>query len=160
LLFFTAEDPMTTETLEPPIDENLGTQMFRVLLAEDDGAFRTLLREWLESMGAVVTEALDGLMLIEQLEGYARAAITDRPFDLVVTDHRMPGAAGGAAVQVSRRQGVDVPTLVISAFPEDELVATLKEDGVEVLTKPFTLDRFREKITEVRGQWQVSASAG
>jgi DNA-binding NtrC family response regulator len=71
----------------------------------------------------------------------------------------MPGAGGGAAVRVSRRHGIDVPTLVISAYPDDDLVATLKREGVEVMTKPISIGRFREGIERVRSEWQVSAVA-
>lgn len=147
--------PTPAESTTPDPD-----QAFRVVVAEDDAAFRSLLSDWLATMGAEVIEVADGLMLIEQLERYARSSPTSRPFDLVVSDHRMPGAAGAAALRVGRRQGVDVPAVVISAFPDDELVASVEQDGIEVLSKPLSVRQFRETVERVRTAWQVSASVG
>lgn len=150
MLTTTREDPTTPEAQHD----------FRVVVAEDDMALRSLLSDWLTHMGAEVIEVADGLMLIEQLERYARSSPTNRPFDLVVSDHRMPGAAGAAALRVGRRQGVDVPAVVISAFPDEDLVASAEQDGVEVLSKPFSARQFLETVERVRAQWQVSPAAG
>jgi signal transduction histidine kinase/CheY-like chemotaxis protein len=79
-------------------------QVGRVLVADDDAAYRRVLRGLLQGMADTVSEAADG----EQ----ALAAIADDGADLVLVDMRMPGMDGRALLD---RLPSAVPAIVITA---------------------------------------------
>lgn len=110
----------------------------RVLLAEDDADFRQLLRESLERNGFEVRAVDDGSLLLSAL---TQALIDDCPdFDVVVSDVRMPGWSGLAALNALRCAGCDIPVILVSAFPAQEVVYAARELGARLLHKPFELE--------------------
>jgi CheY-like chemotaxis protein len=122
------------------------TGRFHALLAEDDADMRRLLKDLLEGLGARVTDVADGHRLVEVLEDATRGA-PDGGYDLIVTDHRMPGALGARAVEVFRRYDASAPVLVVSAFADDELKARVRELGAaDVLQKPFEPDELTARV--------------
>lgn len=74
-----------------------------VLVADDDGLFRALLREELIEAGFEVTTAMDGA------EAVARAR-TEGPFDVLVLDE----LSGRSALSVLRGVGVKTPAILMS----------------------------------------------
>ncbi len=86
--------------------------MPRVLLVEDDDAFRMVCKFALTDAGFDVLEARDGTVAVE-------TAIRDRP-DLVVLDLWLPGLTGSAVLRVlrSNRRFDRVPIMVLSGVPE------------------------------------------
>ena len=65
------------------------------------------------------------------------------PFDLVVTDIRMPGKSGLDALSELRRAGSHSRFVVITAFPEDATERRIGELDATLLAKPFSLGEFR-----------------
>lgn len=80
--------------------------MSRIILADDDDAFRSALALVLTERGHEVREAGDGREALEQ-------ALSDPP-DLLITDLRMPGLNGVALARRVRARWT-IPILVISA---------------------------------------------
>src|SRR4051794_1523597 len=76
--------------------------MANILVVDDDGQIRLLVRAFLEAEGHRVTEVADGLEAI-------RAAGAS-PFDLVLCDVFMPGLDG---IQTLRRLRQDLPALPV-----------------------------------------------
>jgi CheY-like chemotaxis protein len=66
----------------------------RILWAEDDADFRALVSAALRKADYRVVEASDGVDLAEQLNLARLRNRHDRPFDLVISDVRMPGRSG------------------------------------------------------------------
>jgi two-component system response regulator VicR len=110
-----------------------------VLIADDEGAIRDLLREALELTGYVVEAVSDGWAAFER----ARELLPD----LVLTDLMMPGLSGRALARQMQADPTtaDIPIVLISAAyqvePDDRFAA--------VLPKPFELDTLLDMLKEL-----------
>jgi CheY-like chemotaxis protein len=102
----------------------------RLLVADDDGEMRAWLRVLLQPLDADVRDASSGWELLSLLADAG-------PFDLVVTDVRMPGPTGLQVVAMARTAGFAEPFLVMTAFPDDRLRESAAKFRVQVLEKPF-----------------------
>ncbi len=132
-------------TLFPPdpadaTDLRLG----RVLLAEDDSDFRRLLRAELVAGGLSVRTVADGRLLLSELSDLLLCDSIG--FDVLVSDVYMPGWTGLAALNALRCAGSDVPVVLLSAFPDQELSFMARELGAELLMKPFEIDELLRTI--------------
>lgn len=125
----------------------------RILLAEDDEDFRRLLTTTLEEDGYSVTGVMTGAALLAELQAVFRGA---EPPALVISDERMPGARGLAALQQARDWGWTLPLVLITAFGDDELVAQAEKVGVTVMKKPFPLDDLRALVRELAPRYGSS----
>ncbi len=83
----------------------------------------------------------------QALELFRSAA---HPFDLVITDFRMPVMNGLELVEQIRKLDEHIPIIMITAFGEDELLQKVGGYGVRLLGKPVTLDRLKEAIEALR----------
>src|SRR5580704_14261934 len=103
----------------------------RVLVADDEEGVRTFLAETLERAGHEVTQAADG-------EAALRAA-HDEPFDVVLTDLRMPGTDGMTVVRTIRTEQTDVEVIVLTAFGDvATAVEAMKLGAFDYLQKPVS----------------------
>jgi two-component system, NtrC family, response regulator AtoC len=103
----------------------------RVLVADDEEGVRTFLAESLERAGHEVTQVADG-------EAALRAA-HDEPFDVVLTDLRMPGADGMTVVRTVRTEQPDVEVIVLTAFGDvATAVEAMKLGAFDYLQKPVS----------------------
>ena len=119
----------------------------RVLLAEDDSEMRRLLTRALTRDGHKVVAVENGLALLALLHADRAAAI---PFDLLVTDLRMPGMGGLAVIRELRAWGSSLPILLITAFSTEETLAMASDLNVAaVFSKPFDIDDLRTAVLYV-----------
>ena len=98
----------------------------RALLVDDEELARLSTADMLSGMGYQVVEARSGE---EALQIFA----ADGRFDLVVTDHLMPGISGTAVARAVRAATPSLPILLISGYAENEGV----DPDISRLTKPF-----------------------
>lgn len=102
----------------------------RILVVDDDDTARILLREILTPAGYHVIEAHDGEEALSLL---------DKPggVDLVLTDRSMPVMDGMTFLKVMRDRKMDVPTIMVSAFGEDDIWGEAMGQGAkDYLLKP------------------------
>ena len=125
----------------------------RVVIADDDGEMRALLRCWLEGEGFEVDEVDDGVALVEYLAGSWMDGPEQSGLRLVVTDQRMPGFFGTRIIEAFRHIGENLPVLLVTAFPEPADVEHALALGVfEVLTKPVEKEGFLAAVQAALGQ--------
>ena len=117
----------------------------KILLAEDDPTIRKLYGEVLESCGHAVITARDGREALTQ--------IAEGECDLVVMDLHMPNMNGFEALEEMKRQGSNLPVIVISGFyPEDVMAEQFQDLGLEikeVLKKPVKITDISDAIHRV-----------
>lgn len=111
-----------------------------ILIVEDEPVFRSLLENYLSSLGAVIVVAVDGIDALEKMTSFAP--------DLLICDLAMPRMNGLKLVEHLRNEGVQTPILVISATENMSDIAKALRFGVQdVLLKPIKdLNRLRETV--------------
>jgi two-component system response regulator AtoC len=103
----------------------------RVLVADDEEDVRTFLAETLERSGHEVIHVSDGAAAIR--------AFREEPFDVVLTDLRMPGADGMTVVRTVRTEQPDVEVIVLTAFGDvATAVEAMKLGAFDYLEKPVS----------------------
>jgi len=118
----------------------------RILLAEDDSAFRGLLSVSLKKDGHDITEAADGTEILEVLAADC-SATGHFTFDLVISDVRMPGWSGLDVLVGIKQLSDPPPVLLITAFGDEALhEQALHLGALATLDKPFDLDDFRAVV--------------
>lgn len=112
----------------------------QILIVEDEPVFRSLLENYLSSLGAIITVAADGVDALEQMTRFAP--------DLLICDLAMPRMNGLKLVEHLRNEGIQTPILVISATENMSDIAKALRLGVQdVLLKPIKdLNRLRETV--------------
>jgi CheY-like chemotaxis protein len=127
-----------------------GRGRVHVLLAEDDEAMRAVVREMLVPMLADVYEAASGLELFTAIAAAG-------PFDLIITDLRMPWVSGLQAALAIRNAGVQAPLIVMSAFGDPALKRSVAGLPRAVfLDKPFSAAELRGAALAMLGQSEES----
>ena len=108
----------------------------KALVVDDNASARQILSETLESFTLKVTAVESGERAIEALEG----ATTEKPYDLVLMDWRMPGMDGIEATRRIKRSETlrEIPhVLMVTAYGREEVRAQASAAGVDAfLIKP------------------------
>jgi DNA-binding response OmpR family regulator len=140
-----------------PLDPEIGLATPRVLLAEDDPGMRDLLARILADSGYDVVQAIDGQELLDLVSSALASTPAMEPFDIIVTDVRMPSHTGMDALKLMRSAHVRTPVIVITAFGDEELHRAAYELGAWVLDKPFDLEDFEEAVAAMVRRRQRAA---
>ena len=120
-----------------------------ILIAEDDGDIRGLLRLYLEGEGFRVAEAADGQAALE-------LARTENP-DMAILDVMMPQLNGYEVTRALRRYS-DIPILILSAKSQDnDKILGLNLGADDYVTKPFNPV---EIVARVKAQLRRAARTG
>ena len=113
----------------------------RILTIEDETAVAHLLAMVLCGPRCKVTAAADGA------EALAKIAESALPYDIVITDHKMPRLTGLELVRQLRAQDFAGKIVVLSAFLNEENIRAYKALGVDLmLAKPFDMEELRHAI--------------
>jgi two-component system response regulator (stage 0 sporulation protein F) len=113
----------------------------RALIIDDDQTFCEFLAEVLADKG------IEGVWTTNGIEGYTLCCC--QPFDLVISDVRMPALLGTELAERLRRDNPHVKIILISAFADDSTVDMSTSLGVPLLSKPFVPDRLLEVIGQL-----------
>lgn len=123
--------PPPPVSLEPPARERHDLQGIRILVVEDDLDTQYLLRALLEQFGARVTPSSS----VSQ----ALTALTQGPFDLIMSDISMPGEDGYSFIRRVRQGNVQplVPAVALTANARSEDKARAYAAGFQLhVAKP------------------------
>ena len=117
-------------------------RQFRVLVADDDPAIRSLVARIFIRRGYDVASASDGADAIQKLDH-------DEPYDLLVLDLMMPRVDGvGVINHLAKREGPRPAILVMTAAVPDILRRLPREHVARVISKPFDLDQLTQYADE------------
>ena len=97
------------ESAEPLSAEPI--RLERVIVADDHLVNRTILERQLAATGLAVTLCDSGEAALAQITA------TAEPFDLLITDHEMPGLNGLDLVSRLRAAGQELPVILLSSSP-------------------------------------------
>ena len=111
----------------------------RVLLVEDERMLGRVYSRALVAAGFVVDLAVDGA------DGFER--LLSGPYDVVVSDVRMPRMDGLDLLQQVRRMRPSVPVILITAQLDDRSYALARELGAaRYLLKPVTMEQLARAV--------------
>jgi PAS domain S-box-containing protein len=115
-----------------------------VLVVEDDSSVRKLAVDILRMQGYKVLEAAEGeeaLIICEK---------ENNPIHIILTDVVMPNMDGPQLIERLKRAGQDFKVLYMSGYADETVVHhRLVEKGVNLIHKPFTVEKLTRKIREV-----------
>jgi len=118
-----------------------GVRRARVLIAEDDGAFRDMLLWSFEENGYEVVAVGSGTDMLHVLASSMLPRSGVKEFDLIVSDLRMPGWSGLVGLEKLADNPLLPPIVLITAFGTKEVRQRAHDAGVvAVMDKPFELD--------------------
>ena len=122
----------------------------RLLVVDDEPDLRTLYELTLLKLGCHVDTAAD---LSE-----ARHHLTRQPYDLLITDMRLPDGLGMELLREVQQSHRAEKTIVVTAYGSaDNAVEALKAGAFDYLTKPVDLGQFRATVTNaLRGRAPAS----
>jgi len=107
-------------------------ERLRILTVEDEPAVTQMLALLLGGPGAKITNACDGWMALMKIGAAAE------PFDVIITDHRMPRVNGLELVRRLRVRKFAGKIIVLSAHLTKENIQAYEELQVDMMfAKPF-----------------------
>lgn len=115
-----------------------------VLVVDDEAAVRALVVEVLQEMGYQTVEAEDGSTGMAVVQSNAR-------IDLLITDVGLPGGMNGRQLaDGARATRPGLKVLFITGYAENAVIGNGHlEHGMQVLTKPFTLDTLTRRVRKL-----------
>lgn len=125
----------------------------RILLVEDDPSLASGIRLALKPEHYTVDHLSDGATALNALK-------EGEPFDAVILDLGLPRMDGMTVLNAVRRQGSQVPILVLTARDAvDDRIAGLDAGADDYLTKPFEVAELKARLRALlrRSQGQVSS---
>src|SRR5437899_1363007 len=102
----------------------------KILHLEDDPGDAALIRRWLRAQWADCE-----IVLVDNRAAF-RAALTSRPFDVILADYRLPSFDGPSALALAHQLCPAVPFIFLSgAVRDDEAVESLKAGATDYVLK-------------------------
>lgn len=136
--------------IESPRQTATATTGPRILLVEDAFEMRSLLASVLRKNGYDVTEAADGADGVSKIMESWKIGGVKEPFDLVISDVRMPGWTGLEILEMVGATWPRTPVILITAFGTAETHAEGRRLGaVAVLDKPFEMSHLLGVVREI-----------
>jgi len=104
--------------------------MPNILVVEDKDSMRNMLHETLTEEGYRVDSAINGKQAFD--------LVSNKSYDLVLTDLRMPEVDGLSLLTKVKELDADTSVIVMTAFGTiEDAVAAMKQGAYDFLTKPF-----------------------
>jgi DNA-binding NtrC family response regulator len=123
--------------------------MSRILIVEDESIIRSALKRLLEKHDYQVSDVPSVADACEQFE------LAD--FDLIISDLRLPGAAGTDLIELA----APVPVLIMTSYASlRSAVDAMKLGAVDYIAKPFDHDEMLNTVAEVLRKTSHRDAAG
>jgi PAS domain S-box-containing protein len=127
-------------------------QEMRILHLEDDPFFADMVEELLKAQGMP-------LQLVRAPDWNSfEAALHNHPYDLIISDHNIPGGDGLMALSLCRRECPLVPFIFLSGELGEEIaVASLKNGAADYVLKS-NISRFIPTVTRTLNSFRETAA--
>jgi two-component system response regulator PilR (NtrC family) len=110
-----------------------------IIVLDDEKAMRDFLRIMLVKEGYDVKAMASGVKALE----YCRS----NPFDLVITDIKMPAMGGVEFLKALREFDAEVPVIMVTAYASVETaIEAMKAGAYDYFTKPFNVEEIKLNI--------------
>ena len=130
------------------------SERLKILVVEDEKALGNMIAMVLGGPAAKVARAANGW------EALMRIGATDRPFDVVVTDHRMPRMTGLELVRQLKKKNFEGKILVLSAHLSEDEIRCYDELNVDMMmTKPFDFNELQQAMAVLNKKTSALATA-
>jgi signal transduction histidine kinase len=126
-------------------DEDELHRRLRVLLVDDEPVSRLVLESYLKADGHETVTATNA--------GQAIASMKEGDFDLMITDHAMPGINGMQLAALTREMGGKHAVMMVTGFANDGTGPGEEHESIDlVLRKPVARREFRRALVAVMAQ--------
>ncbi len=117
----------------------------RILVVDDEESIRELLSKTLALAEYEVDLAPDGDTAVDRMRAI--------PYDLLITDLRMPGVDGLTVIREARRLNADIPVIIVTGYSTEASAIEAINLGVQgYLTKPFRAPRVLAAAAKALGE--------
>lgn len=112
-----------------------------ILIVEDDLTFATMLKTWLGKKGFSVDTASSNARARKQLDA--------QPYDLVLSDLRLPDQDGIFLLSWMKEQKYNIPLIIMTGYADiQSAVQAIKHGASDYISKPIQPDELLKKINE------------
>jgi excisionase family DNA binding protein len=129
----------------PGIGRRAITHRARILVVDDEETIRDLLSRTLAIAEYEVDLVPDGQTAVDRMRVI--------PYDLLITDLRMPGVDGLTVIREARRLKGDIPIIIVTGYSTEASAIEAINLGVQgYLTKPFRVPRVLAVAAKALGE--------
>lgn len=123
-----------------------------ILIVEDDLTFATMLKTWLSKKGFSVDTASSNARARKQLD--------TQPYDLVLSDLRLPDQDGIFLLSWMKEHGHPEPLIIMTGYADiQSAVQAMKHGASDYISKPVQPDELLKKINEALQSQTLSSSS-
>jgi DNA-binding response OmpR family regulator len=117
-------------------------EMARILVVEDERSIRQALSFELEEEGHLVHHVADYEEAVSAMQAFQ--------YDIVISDIYLECGNGFELMQWAKKSRLNIPFIMITAYPESDLAMRVKEILKDRLfAKPFFVSSLKSKISEL-----------
>ncbi len=127
------------ETVERAEPDAGPTRALRILLVDDHEGVRAMTAAMLSELGHEVSAMRDGNIAVRRLQA------GETGWDVIVTDYAMPTISGSELLRRAKDHAPALKGLLITGYADPDSIGN-RPEGVEVLTKPFTIEQLKAAI--------------
>ena len=114
----------------------------RILIVEDNILLAGQQKKWFEKYGYEAVTTID--------EPGARQLLKKEPFDLVLSDVRLPEGDGISLLELMQRERIDVPFIIMTGYASvSDAVRAIKMGAKDYLAKPVQMDELQSLIKDI-----------
>lgn len=121
-------------------------KVLRMIIVEDSEDDADLVKEEIKKAGYEITAAR--VATADTLQ----TALMQREWDLVLSDHAMPGFSAPAALRVLHESGLDIPFIIVSGGISEELAVSLMRAGAHDFVMKDRIGRLVPAIERELGE--------
>ena len=138
-----------TGEISGPVDEQVQIgRPLRILTVDDDPMARDVVTRYLEADGHEVVSAVSGFDALERFQA--------DNFDLVITDHVMPGMTGSQLAATIRDAAPNQPIILLTGYSDPAFDLASAANGVNTVSKTVTRKDLRHAIAKLMGSGEPS----